>query len=103
MTPDQLATEIKQSTDYQINKRLLREKINSDLHLAYNGGLILLSPSVLSFVATWPDQDLFLEDIYGNPIPIQRDEFLTQAREQYYSVMNSWHVQHEELKRIRKV
>ena len=103
MTPDQLVKEIKQATDYQTNKRLLKEKITTDLHLAYNGGLFLLSPGLLAFVTTWPEQDLFLEDVYGNPIPIQRDEFLTPAREQYYSVMNSWHAQHEELKRIRKV
>lgn len=102
-TVDQLVTEIKLSTDYQINKRFLKEKIAADLHLAYNGGLFLLSPSLLAFVATWPDSDLFLEDVYGNPIPVQRDEFLTPAREQYYSVMNSWHTQHEELRRIRKI
>lgn len=103
MTPDQIANEIKLSTDYQINKRLLKEKITTDLHLVYNSGLFLLSPAIVAFVATWPDQELFLEDVYNNPISIQRDEFLTQAREQYHSVMNSWHIQHEELKRIRKV
>lgn len=102
-TPQELVKEIKQATDYQINKRLLKEKITTDLHMAYNSGLFLLSPSLLAFVSTWPDQDLFLEDVYNNPIPIQRDEFLTQAREQYYTVMNSWHIQHEELRRIRKV
>lgn len=103
MTPDQLVKEIKLATDYQTNKRLLKEKIVTDLHLAYNSGLFLLSPSLIAFVTTWPDSELYLEDVYGNPTLIQRDEFLTQAREQYHAVMNSWHIQHEELKRIRKV
>lgn len=100
---DQLVTQIKQATDYQTNKQLLKEKILTDLHLAYNGGLFLLDPAIMGFVATWPDQTLFLEDVYGNPIAIQRDEFLTQAREHYHAVMNEWQIQHDELKRIRKV
>ena len=33
---DQLVTQIKQSTDYQINKRILREKMQTDLHFAYH-------------------------------------------------------------------
>lgn len=102
-TPDQLVQAIKQATDYQINKKQLREKVLTDLHMTYNGGLFLLSPAIMAFVTTWPDTELFLEDIYSNPIKIQRDEFLTQAREQYHSVMNSWHIEHDELKRIRKV
>ena len=103
MTPDQLTAEIKSATDYQTNKRLLKEKITADLHLAYNGGLFLLTPALLAFVATWPDSNLFLEDVYGNPIPVEREEFLTQAREQYHTVMNSWHIEHEKIRRIRKV
>jgi hypothetical protein len=71
--------------------------------MVYNSGLFLLTPAIMGFVTTWPDDSLFLEDVYGNPILIRRDDFLTQAREQYHAVMNSWHIQHEELKRIRKV
>ena len=102
-TPEELVAQIKTATDYQVNKQLLREKILTDLHLAYNGGLFLLDPAIMSFVTTWPESELFLEDVYNNPIKIQRDEFLTQAREQYHSVMNSWHIQHEELRRVRKI
>lgn len=102
-TPEQLVNQIRTATDYQTNKRFLKEKILTDLHLAYNSGLFKLDPSLLAFVTTWPEQELYIEDVYSNPIKIQRDEFLTQAREQYHTVMNSWHTQHEELKRIRKI
>ena len=102
-TANELVEQIKLATDYQINKHTLKEKILTDLHMVYNNGLFLLTPAIMGFVTTWPDASLFLEDVYSNPIPIQRDEFLTQAREQYHAVMNSWHIQHEELKRIRKV
>lgn len=99
----EIAEQIRLATDYQTNKRLLKERILTDLHLAYNSGLFLLGPEILAFVTTWPDKELFLEDVYGNPIKIQRDDFVTQAREQYHSVMNLWHIEHEELRKIRKV
>lgn len=100
---DQLVNQIKQATDYQTNKRLLKEKILADLHLAYNGGLFLIDTSLLAFLATWQEETLYLQDVYENPVLVQRDDFLAQARAQYHSIMNSWHVQHEELKRIRKI
>lgn len=100
---NELVEEIKHATDYQKNKRLLKEKILTDLHLAYNGGLFLIDTGLLAFLATWPEDELYLQDVYENPVLIKRDEFLAQARAQYHSIMNSWHVQHDELKRIRKI
>jgi len=99
----ELVDQIKQATDYQKNKRLLKEKILTDLHLAYGGGLFLIDTSLLAFLATWPEDELYLQDVYENPVLVKRDDFLSQARTQYHSIMNSWQVQHEELKRIRKI
>lgn len=98
-----LINQIKQSTDYQINKKILKEKILIDLHMPYKNGLFKLSPEIFSFVATWPENELFLEDVYENPILIVKEDFLHLARQQYHSVMNQWHIQHEQLKKIRKI
>lgn len=100
---NELVENIKQATDYQTNKRILKEKILTDLHIPYNNGLFLISPSLISFVATWPHDELFIEDVYENPIKIDRQEFLTKCQEHYQMVMNEWHVQHENIKRTRKV
>ena len=100
---NELVEEIRQATDYQINRRILREKITTDLHVAYNNGLFLVKPELIAFLATWPGDELYLEDTYENPIKINRQEFLTQCQQHYQMVMNSWHIQHDELKRIRKV
>lgn len=102
-TPRQLVEQIRIATDYQINKRALKEKITTDLHLPYNGGLFLIDQTLLSFLATWPDEDLYIEDIYCNPIKVCKTELLSKARECYYAAMNTWHHQHEELKKIRKI
>lgn len=102
-TVNSLVQSVKQATDYQKNKRILKEKIITDLHLAYNNGLFRISPDLLAFVATWPEATLYIEDSYENPIEVHRDEFLTQARQHYQAAMNTWHQQHEELKRIRRI
>jgi len=100
---NELVDQIKQATDYQINKRILREKIITDLHLAYNNGLFLIKPELIAFLATWPSDELYLEDTYENPIKINRQEFLTLCQRHYQMAMNAWHIDHEELKRARKV
>ena len=98
-----LVERVRQATDYQSNKRLLRERIQADLHFAYNGGLFKVTPELLAFVATWPAETLYIEDTYQNPIEVDKSVFLTTAQQHYQKVMNTWHQQHNELKKIRKV
>jgi len=103
MSTEQLVSQIRQATSYQQNKQILREKIQTDLHFAHNGGLFKVTPELLAFVATWPIDELYLEDTYQNPVEIDRQVFLAQAQQHYHKVMNRWHQAHDELKRIRKV
>jgi hypothetical protein len=103
MSTEQLLSQIRQATSYQQNKQILREKIQTDLHFAHNGGLFKITPELLAFVATWPIDELYLEDTYQNPVEIDRQVFLVQAQQHYQKVMNRWHNEHAELKRIRKV
>jgi hypothetical protein len=100
---EDIVTQIKQSTDYQINKRILREKVQTDLHFAHNGGLFKITPELLAFVQTWPVDELYLEDTYQNPIEVDKQVFLVMAQQHYQKVMNRWHQEHDELKRIRKI
>ena len=102
-TVNDLVNQIRVATDYQKNKLALREKILTDLHLAHNGGLFLITVELLAFLATWPNEDVYLEDVYKNPIKVTRNELLTLAQAHYQSVMNSWNIQHDELKQIRKI
>jgi hypothetical protein len=102
-TINTLVAEIKQATDYQANKRTLREKIQTDLHFTHNGGLFKVTPELLAFVKTWPVDELYLEDVYENPIKVDRQVFLVTAQQHYQTVMNTWHQQHEELKTKRRI
>ena len=100
---DQLVTQIRQATDYQTNKRILREKIQTDLHFTYNNGLFKVTPELIAFLNAWDEDELFLEDTYQNPIKAGRLEFLELCKQHYQTAMNAWHIQHEEIKRARKV
>jgi hypothetical protein len=100
---DEITNQIKKSTDYQINKTILREKIQTDLHFTHNGGLFKVTPELLAFVSTWPVDMMYLEDTYQNPIEVDKQVFLVTAQQHYQKVMNSWAQQHAELKQIRKV
>ncbi len=100
---DDLVAEIKQATDYQANKRTLREKIQTDLHMTHNGGLFKITPELLAFVKTWSIDELYLEDVYENPNKIDRQVFLVTAQQHYQTVMNEWHQQHEYLKKQRRI
>ena len=98
-----LVDEIRLATDYQINKRILREKIQTDLHMAHSGGMFKITPELIAFVKTWPIDEIYLEDTYQNPIKIDRQTFLVTAQQHYQQVMNRWHNEHEQLKQIRKI
>jgi hypothetical protein len=102
-TLNQLVDQIRVATDYQKNKQALRDKILTDLHLSYAGGLFLIDMNLLAFLATWPSDELYIQDIYGNPIRVARQELLSRAQQHYQSVMNTWHIEHEKLKQIRKI
>jgi hypothetical protein len=98
-----IVAQVKLATDYQINKQILREKILTDLHVPFNGGLFLVTQELITFLTVMDEEFLYLEDTYHNPIKVDRAGLLTLAREHYQQVMNRWHQQHDELKQIRKV
>lgn len=100
---EKITQQVRLATDYQTNKHILREKIQTDLHVPYNSGLFKVTPELIAFLNSWDSDELFLEDTYQNPIKINRKELLNKCREHYQMVMNAWHCQHEEIRRARKV
>lgn len=99
----EILNEVKLATDFQINKKILKEKIQTDLHMTHNGGMFKITPELLAFVQTWPVDEIYLEDVYENPIQISKQIFLVTAQQHYQCVMNTWHQQYDELKKIRKI
>jgi len=102
-TVNELVAEIRQATDYQLNKTILKEKIQTDLHVTHNGGLFKATPELISFLSVWDQDTLYLEDEYQNPVMINRTELLAECKQHFQQIMNTWHQQHAELRKLRKV
>lgn len=103
MTLSALALEIKQATDYQRNRTQLREQMKADLVVHHNDGLFIVTPELIAFLNAWTDEELFVEDHYGNPIKCNRAALLDQCKQQHQRVLNRWHKLNEELQRVRKI
>ena len=88
--------------EHAVYRKQLRERIQAELVIAHGGGMFKITPELLAFVQTWPDDILYLEDIYGNPIQLNKQTFLTTAQQHYQAVMNDWHNEFEKSKRIRR-
>jgi hypothetical protein len=100
---DKLVEQVRLSTDYQINKTILKEKALTELHLPYGGGLFFVDTNLISFLNCWDEVEIYVKDVYDNPIKVDRKELLSLAKERYQAVMNQWHQEHAELRQIRKI
>ena len=103
ITAASILEEIKQATDVRNNLLVLKEKICSDLHVAYDNGVFKVSAELLAFLATWPDSEIVVVDSYDSPHVVDRLEFLGICQQHYQKVMNRWHQQHAAIKLQRKI
>ena len=98
-----IVEQVRLATEFNVNKQILREKIQTDLHMAHNGGMFKITPELLAFVQSWPISSLYIEDVYQNPVEVDKQVFLVTAQQHHHRVMNAWHDQYAELRKIRKV
>jgi hypothetical protein len=90
-------------SDFQASKLALKERISQELQVVYNGGLFKVTPDLISFVTIWDEEELYIEDVYQNPIKVKKSEFLLKLKEAYSAAMNTWAVLFAEIKSIRSM
>ena len=88
--------------DHALHRRVLRERIQSQLIVTHNGGQFKATKTLLSFLNVWEDDTIVIEDLHKNPIQINRSQLLTELKQAYQFAMNAWLQEFEESKRIRK-
>ena len=108
MDLDQLTTQIRKATDYQVNRRILREKIQTDLHFAYNGGLFKVTPELINFTKTTIElgyvTDVPFIDANSFPIIIADvKDFLDNIVSVYFEALNEYTNKFIEIKSKRKI
>ena len=101
MTTENLVAHARARFDHESAKRVLKEKYQAKLIFAHNGGMFRASPELLAFVQSWPIEELYLQDLYDNPIEVDKQVFLIKLQQHYQEQMNAWHVEFTELSKQR--
>lgn len=101
MNTEQLIRDIKARFSHNSSKEYLKEKYNSKLIFADQGGLWKTTPEFISFLTAHINTTAVLLDNYDNPIKVNTTQLLAKASSIYKTVMEEWYNEFEELKNKR--
>lgn len=83
--------------DTHSQKKQLKEKYQSKLVFADQGGLWEASPNFIGQLSSLSHDVIILTDKYDNPIKVNRDELLRKANSIYSNVMFEWHEEYQKI------
>jgi hypothetical protein len=102
MNTEELVAHGRSRFDHAAAKRVLKEKYQAKLIFAYNGGMWLAGPELLSTLnCCVMDKDVVILDMYENPVLINTKELWNLAAERWQEQMNAWLVEYEQLNKNR--
>lgn len=101
MDTKKLLADAKARFNHNSAKQYLKDKYESKLTLADQGGLWRITPSLLSQLNSSTAKTLILIDDYGNPVQVDRKLLLLKANEIYVNVMDAWLYEYTELSNKR--
>jgi hypothetical protein len=101
MNIDGLITEAKARFNHNSAKAYLKEKYESKLIFANQGGLWKADQPLLSLLVSGASNQFILLDLNENPIKVNRAELFQKALDVYYEVMEAWHQEWEDLRKKR--
>lgn len=85
-------------------RRVLKEKYQSKLTFAYNGGMWNAGPELINILTASLEtgqQGLVLLDLYDTPVRVDYQELLTLAQQRWQEQMTAWLIEHDELNTLR--
>lgn len=101
MDTKQLLTEVKARFSHNLAKDYIKDKYDSKLVFAEQGGLWRASPELLTFLNSSTDETVILLDSYQNPVEAKRTLLLDKTKEVYTSVMQEWLTEWKQLESKR--
>ena len=102
MDTDDLIAHARARFDHVAAKRVLKEKYEARMLFAYAGGMWRAGPELLNVLSICPDRDsAVILDLYENPVQINVGDLEQAAHQRWQEQMNSWLVEHEELRKQR--
>ena len=96
-----LVSEAKAKFDHNLAKHYLKEKYQSKLIFADQGGLWKATPDFLSFLSTVTLNETVIQDLHENPIKVDKELLSIKAHATYHDVMTEWHEEWVELRKKR--
>jgi len=96
-----LISEAKARFNHNSAKSYLKDKYDSKLIVADQGGLWKADVQTISFLSNMDDNFIVLIDTFNNPVQVNRDKLLVLLKETYNKVMLEWHKEWKELESKR--
>lgn len=101
MDTTQLVSEVKARFSHNSAKEYLKDKYDSKLIVAEQGGLWRADAQTISFLNSVDDNFIIVIDTFENPIQVKRDDLLTVLKDTYNRVMLEWYKELKELESKR--
>ena len=102
MNTDSIVATARARFDHEAAKRTLKEKYQSKLTFAYNGGMFKATTDLIVFLKSCETEiEIVLLDLYENPIKVNVHALKMLAQQRYQEQMNSWLAEYNELSKNR--
>lgn len=102
MDPDKLKAFADAAFDRELHRKNIKESADALLSVTLNGGLFIATPTLIAFLASWDENNIFVEDFYKHPIEVNRIELLTKLKDAYRQSLKTWHDNFQISNRIRR-
>jgi len=102
MNTDNLLAHARARFDHAAAKRTLKEKYQSKLIFAHNGGMFKAGPELINILnAAEGQQGIYLLDLYETPVIVDYKELLNLAQTRWQETMKSWFEEYTQLSKNR--
>jgi len=101
MDTNQLIADTKARFSHNSAKAYLKDKFNSKLLVAEQGGLWKATPELLGFLASSTDEQVILIDNFENPVLVNRIALHDVLYKAYNDAMTLWFSEWKELEQKR--
>ena len=96
-----LINEAKARFNHNSAKQQLKDKYQSKLIIADQGGLWEATPELIAMLTAFDDNFIILMDNFNNPVQVNREKLLTVLKDAYQKVMLDWYTEYKELETKR--
>jgi len=96
-----LISEAKARFNHNSAKAYLKEKYETRLIIAEQGGLWKTNLETINFLSAIESEFVILIDTFENPVRVNRKDLLEKLISTYESVMNDWYEEWSELEKKR--